>query len=166
MKLFSSKFVRMALGLSLTLVAANRAAAQYGGMGGPTGTGGSTPGGTYTPPKGGYGSGAAVGAGVGAAAGAGILFLALHNHGMITGCVLPAEDGLRIVDEKKNTSYALEPGDVYLKAGERVRLRGSKSKKDTGVQSFTAKKLVKDLGACNEAKSSAEAKSSERPSSY
>jgi hypothetical protein len=167
-KSFAANVLRIALGLALTLAVVGRAAAQYGGMGGgTTGTGG-TPGGTYTAPKGGYGNGAAVGAAVGAAAGAGILFLALHNHGTMTGCVQPAEDGLRIVDEKKNASYALRPGDVLVKPGERVQLRGQKSKSDSGVQTFTAKKLVKNLGACGEVKSSSEAQPAkqERASSY
>jgi hypothetical protein len=67
----------------------------------------------------------------------------------VTGCVQPAEDGLRFVDEKKNTSYALVTGDVLLKAGQRVQLRGSKAKNASGVQTLTAKKLVKDLGSCD-----------------
>ena len=106
-------------------------------------------GGTYKPPSGGYSNtGKAVGIGVGAAAGAGVLYLALHKSSL-TGCVQPAEDGLRFVDEKKNTSYALIAGDVLLKAGQRVQLRGSKAKNTSGVQTFTAKKLVKDLGSCD-----------------
>ncbi|HEY1424756.1 MAG TPA: hypothetical protein VGF20_14980 [Candidatus Acidoferrum sp.] len=145
-----NNLVRVTLTLSLTLLAATHAAAQYpGGGGGGTGTPG-TPG--YTPPAGGYGSGKAIGIGVGAgaAAGAGILYLALHNHGMVTGCVQPADDGLRLVDEKqKNKSYALLPGAVILKPGQRVELKGQKSKSDGEIQTFEAKKLVKDLGSCS-----------------
>jgi hypothetical protein len=139
--------VRLALSSSLLLLAASHAAAQYGGGGGSTGGPGS-PG--YTPPPGGYGSGKAVGigVGVGAAAGVGVLFLALHNHGNVSGCVQPTDDGLRLVDEKKNRTYALVPGTVILKPGQRVELKGQKSKSDAGVQSFEAKKLVKDLGSC------------------
>jgi hypothetical protein len=150
MTTFTSRFFRVALGLSLAAIAADRAAAQSypGGM--PGATGGGTSGGTYTAPKGGYSSnGAAIGAGVGAAAGAGILFYALHrHHAGMTACVQPAEDGLRIVDEKKNASYALQPGDVYLKAGQRVQVQGKKSKNAAGVETFAATKLVKDLGTC------------------
>jgi hypothetical protein len=137
--------VRLALSSSLLLLAASHAAAQYGGGGGTTG-GPGTPG--YTPPPGGYGSGKAVGIGVGAAAGVGVLFLTLHNHGNVSGCVQPTDDGLRLVDERKNKTYALVPGAVILKPGQRVELKGQKSKSDAGVQSFEAKKLVKDLGSC------------------
>lgn len=138
-------FLRLALSLSLMLVAATQAAAQYGGGGGTSG-GSGTPG--YTPPTGGYGSGKAIGIGVGAAAGAGVLFLVLHHHGTTTGCVQPADDGLRLLDEKKNKSYALVAGAVSLKPGQRVVLRGQKSKSEAGAQTFRATKLVKDLGVC------------------
>jgi|SRR5882762_9579160 len=54
----------------------------------------------------------ASGIGAGAAAGAGMLFLVLHHRGHVTGCVRPADDGLCLLDEKKNESYAPVPGDV------------------------------------------------------
>lgn len=145
-KSIASNVIRIALGLSVALVATGRASAQYGGG---TGSTGGTGGGTYTAPGGGYGSsGKAIGIGVGAAAGAGLLFLALH-HSSVTGCVQPAEDGLRFVDEKRNTSYSLTAGGVSLKAGQRVQLQGKKSKSTSGGQTFVAKKLVKDLGSCS-----------------
>lgn len=137
--------LRFVVGFSLPLLAASQAAAQYGGGGGTMG--GGTPG--YTPPKGGYSSAKGAGIGAGAAAGAGVLFLALHHRGFVTGCVQPAEDGLRLVDEKKNLSYALVSGDVYLKPGQRVELKGQKSKSESGTQTFEPKKLIKDLGTCS-----------------
>jgi len=139
----SKNFVPVALGLSLLFLTAGQATAQYGGGGG-----GGTGGGTYTAPAGGYSSAKGAGIGAGAAAGAGVLFLALHYHGRVTGCVQPGDDGLRLLDEKNNKSYALVPGDVYVKPGQRVLLKGKTSKGDGGAQKFTAKKLIKDLGAC------------------
>lgn len=137
---------RLTLGLALALFLASQASAQYGGGGG-TG-GGGTGSGTYTAPPGGYSSAKGAGIGAGAAAGAGILFLTLHYHGRITGCVEPGDDGLRLLDEKNKKSYALVAGDVYLKPGQLVQLKGKKSKNDAGAETFTAKKLVKDLGTC------------------
>src|SRR5215471_3797592 len=93
MKRISGRIARVLLAAAVAALAAGRAVAQYpgGGMGGSGGSGG----GTYTP-GGGYGSsGKAIGIGVGAAAGAGLLFLAMHK-GSVTGCVQPAEDGLRL----------------------------------------------------------------------
>ena len=141
----TKNFLRFALGFSFALLVGSQAAGQYGG-GGDT-MGGGTPG--YTPPKGGYSSAKGAGIGAGAAAGAGVLFLALHHRGYVTGCIQPADDGLRLLDEKKNESYTLVPGEVYLKAGQRVELKGQKSKNDSGTRTFEPKKLVKDLGTCS-----------------
>jgi hypothetical protein len=138
--------VRIALGICLTAFLASSALAQYGGGMG-TGTPG-TPG--YVAPTSGYGSGKAIGIGVGAAAaGAGVLFLALHHHGVVTGCVRQTDDGLRLVDEKKNKSYALESGSVALKPGDRVELKGKKSSGSGGAQMFEPTKVVKSLGSCS-----------------
>ena len=139
--------VRIALGICLTAFLTSSALAQYGGgMGTWTGTPG-TPG--YVAPTSGYGSGKAIGIGVGAAAaGAGVLFLVLHHHGGVTGCVRQTDDGLRLVDEKKNKSYALEAGSVDLKPGDRVELKGRKSSGNGGAQIFEPTKVVKSLGSC------------------
>jgi hypothetical protein len=137
------------MGICLTALLASSAFAQYGsgGTGMGTGTPG-TPG--YVAPKSGYGSsGKAIGIGVGAAAaGAGTLFLVMHHHGAVTGCVRQTDDGLRLVDEKKNKSYALEPGSVDVKAGERVELKGKKSSGNGGALMFEPTKVVKNLGSC------------------
>jgi hypothetical protein len=144
----SKGLLRLVLSLSLVLLAAAQASAQYGGgSGGGTGTPG-TPG--YVPPSNGYGSGKAIGIGVGAAAGgAGILFLALHHRGMVSGCVQPADDGLRLVDEKNKKSYVLAGNALILKPGQRVELKGQKATNESGSQTFEARKLVKDLGSCS-----------------
>ena len=149
-------FARVALFLALALVCAGRVSAQYGGGTGSGGTGsggGGTP--PYVGPKGGYGSGAAAGIGAGAAAGAGAVLLAVHYHGRVTGCVQNAEDGLRFVDDKKGVSYSLDSGDVLLKAGQHVQLKGSKAMPAAGTPSFRAKKLIKDLGSCGAAATAA-----------
>jgi len=146
-------FVRVTLFLALALVCAGRASAQYGGGSGSGGTGSGGGSGTppYVAPKGGYGSGAAAGVGAGAGAGVAAIFLAAHYHGRVTGCVQNAEDGLRFVDDKKGVSYSLDSGDVFLKAGQHVQLKGSKATPAAGVPSFKAKKLIKDLGSCGAA---------------
>jgi hypothetical protein len=140
--------MRIGLGICLTALLAGSALAQYGGGG--TGTGSGTPGTPgYVAPKNGYGSGKAIGIGVGAAAaGAGTLFLVMHNRGSVTGCVRQTDDGLRLVDEKKNKSYALEAGSMGLKPGDHVQLKGKKSSGDGGAQMFEPTKVVKNLGTC------------------
>jgi hypothetical protein len=45
--------------------------------------------------------------------------------------------------------YSIVPGSVDLKPGQLVQLKGKKSNDGAGAESFQAKKLVKDLGACS-----------------
>lgn len=146
-RFLAKSVLRLVLCSALVFLAAGQAFAQYGGGG--TGGGGTGSSGTYMAPKGGYGSATGAAIGAGAAAGVGTLFLALHYHGRMSGCVQPAADGLRLLDEKNDKSYALVPGDVYLKPGQRVQLKGKISKNDSGTETFTAKKLAKDLGPCS-----------------
>ena len=137
--------LRLALGLCLTAALSASASAQYGGPG--MGPAPGTPG--YVAPKSGNGSGKAIGIGVGAAAGVGVLFLALHHHGAVTGCVRQTDDGLSLVDEKKNKSYSLAGSSVALKPGDRVELKGKKSSGKSGNEMFEATKVVKNLGSCS-----------------
>jgi len=139
--------LRLALGICLTAALSATASAQYGGGGMGTGTPG-TPG--YVPPKSGYSNGKAIGIGVGAAAGgAAVLFLALHHHGAVTGCVRKTDDGLALVDDKKNKSYSLEGSSVALNPGDRVELKGKKFSGNSGNEMFEATKVVKNLGSCS-----------------
>jgi hypothetical protein len=127
---------RFTCGVFFTLLLSGSAFAQYGG-----GTGSSSPS---------YGSGKAVAAGIGAAgAGAGILYLALHHRGSLTGCVQGGNDAWTLVDEKNHQTYSLQPGGSDLQSGQRVELKGKKSKGAMGAQSFQVSKVVKNLGDCN-----------------
>jgi hypothetical protein len=88
------KTVRFAVGISLAMLLADPAFAQYGGGGMGTGSAGNGS------PS--YGSGKAIGIGVGAAAaGAGVLYLALHRGSSVTGCVQSGDDGLILVYDRK-----------------------------------------------------------------
>ena len=137
--------------LLLASVSCISAMAQYTGM---PGTG--TTNGTYTAPKGGYGSGAAIGIGLGAAAGAGVAYWALHNRPSVIGCVQRSEQGNAIFNEKDGKLYHLLPdSDVALKPGERVALKGKKTEDQPGKYAFAARKVVKDYGACESGKASA-----------
>jgi hypothetical protein len=153
--------IRFVAGISLALLLSGPAFAQYGGGGMGTGTSGSGTSG-YGAPS--YGSGKAIGIGVGAAAaGAGVLYLALHHGSSVTGCVRSGDDGLNLVDDKNKKSYVLLPGGADVRPGERVELKGKKSTEEGKGQTFQARKLVKNLGACGTP--SAEAASSFRSAS-
>jgi len=112
--------------------------------------GGST-GGVYTAPKGGYSSSTGIAIGAGAAAGAGLAYLALRNHATMMGCVEASSDGRKLMNEKDQKTYALiASNDVVLAPGERVALKGKKTKDDSGKPTFEVHKLVKDYGSCKQ----------------
>jgi hypothetical protein len=97
----------------------------------------------------GYGSsGKAIGIGVGAAAGgAGLLYLVMHHHGSLEGCVSQSAGKFNLTDGKGKTySLLADPGDV--KPGERLQLSGKKSTGVDGVSTFEVKKVLKDKGSC------------------
>ncbi len=119
--------------------------AQYGG-GGTTGTG---TGGTSTG-SGSYGSGAAIGIGLGVATAVGIAISALHNHGSMVGCVQSSGDGIALVDEKEKRSYSLAGSSTSLKAGQRVGVKGKKTKDSSGSRVFQVQKVARIYGSCNE----------------
>jgi len=119
--------------------------AQYGGGGS---MGGTSSGGVYTAPKGGYSSATGIAIGAGAAAGAAIAYLALHKSSIV-GCVQATDGGFQMTDGKGHT-YALNSEDVDLKPGEKVQLKGKKTTSQSGKMAFDVRGLGKDYGACNQ----------------
>ena len=125
----------------LALIPATAIAQYGGGMGGGMGP---YPAGTHPS----YGSkGAVIGGVAGGAAGAGLLYFALRNRATLTGCV--GGDGDKLVNEKDNRTYTLANKGEALRPGERVEVRGKKTKKDeSGEPVFQVHKMTKDLGSC------------------
>ncbi len=124
----------------LALIPATAIAQYGGGMGGGTGP---YPAGTHPS----YGSkGAVIGGVAGGAAGAGLLYFALRNRATLTGCV--GGDGDKLVNEKDNRTYTLANKGDALRPGERVEVRGKKTKDESGEPVFQVHKMTKDLGSC------------------
>lgn len=140
--------VSIVVPLSAALMFCGAVSAQYGG-GGTVGTGGATGTGTAGSPS--YGSnGKAIGIGIGAAAGgAALLYLGLHHHGSIGGCVSESNDKLSFTDDKSGKTYSLLSDSSDLKPGERFQLSGKRSTDTQGMPTFEVKKVVKDLGSCH-----------------
>lgn len=135
-------------GLSLGAALSGSALGQYGGGGGAMG---GSNGGVYTAPKGGYSSSTGIAIGAGAAAGVGLAYLALHNRSTMVGCVEASSDGTKLMSEKDKNTYALiASNDVVLAPGERVALKGKKTKDDSGKPTFEVHKMVKDYGSCKQ----------------
>lgn len=88
-----------------------------------------------------------------AVVGAGIVVLVIilvhksHNSAVITGCLSAAAGGLSLTDEKDKRVYGLSTNPPGVKAGERMRLKGKRTKVN-GAPSFEARAVVKDLGPC------------------
>ena len=104
--------------------------------------------GGYTPPSGGYSSGTGIAIGAGAAAGVALAYLALHKSSVV-GCIEPSADGMKLMNEKDKKTYSLEGHRGDLKPGERVQLRGKRTKSNAGDLAFHVQKLSKDYGPCN-----------------
>lgn len=126
----------------ITMTACTCAFAQYGG-----GTGSAASGGTYNPSGKSYGNGAAIGGAVAAGAGAGALLLFLHHrHAAVVGCVAP--DGKSLTDDKGKHTYQLT-GET-IAPGERVSVKGKKSKGPSGIDELDVVSVNKDLGQCEQ----------------
>jgi hypothetical protein len=151
---------KLAGALSICLVMAATASAQYGGgttggtTGGATGTG-TTGSGT---PNYNYGSGKAIGIGIGAAAGAAaaVALLVHHHHkakskaqALLIGCTQPAATGISLKSDQDGQTYLLVSKKRALQAGERVELAGALKSDASGVSAFRVKDVVTDFGACS-----------------
>ena len=142
------RLVRCILVVVLCATGSTLGLAQYGT--GSTSTSGSTGGTASTGSAGSYGSGAGIGIGIGAAAaGAALIYWATHHKTTLVGCVLSGDDGMTLKNERDHRTYALSPGSESLKPGERVELKGKKTKDDSGRKIFRVQKVAKNLGACN-----------------
>jgi hypothetical protein len=69
---------------------------------------------------------------------------------VITGCVVPAANGMTVTDEEDKKTYALSGEVKDIKPGDRMSLEGRKVKaKDRNNPStWTAERVIKDFGAC------------------
>ena len=99
-------------------------------------------------------NGTIVGVIVGAVAAVAIVaYVVIHESTKkrsITGCVIPAENGMSVTDEKDKRSYVLSGDTADIKAGDRVTLQGKRIKpKDAGKPvAWETKTISKDFGGC------------------
>jgi hypothetical protein len=88
---------------------------------------------------------AAIGAGIAIGI---ILAVGHHNHNM-TGCAASGPDGLQLLSESDQQTYALVGNVAGIKAGDRVRVSGKKQKTGAGgSRQLLVDKLGKDFGPC------------------
>ena len=87
---------------------------------------------------------AAIGAGIAIGV---ILAVGHHNHN-VTGCAAAGPEGLQLLSEGDQQTYALVGNVGGIKAGERVRVSARKQKSGSGgTRQLLVDKLTKDFGA-------------------
>ena len=89
----------------------------------------------------------AAGVGVGAIVGV-TVYLVLHRQTTIEGCVVTAGKVTKMTNEKDHQTYELVAGDIALRGGQKLRVKGKKGKRVAAVRSFRLKTVVADEGAC------------------
>ena len=99
-------------------------------------------------------NGPVVGPIVGAAAGVVILIVVAVHYSKkraITGCMAAAGNGMTITDEKDKKIYLLSGNTTGLKAGDRMTVKGKKTKQTTSDMplGWKASEVSKDLGVCH-----------------
>jgi hypothetical protein len=82
-----------------------------------------------------------------------VAYVAIHESSKkrsITGCVILADNGMSMTDEKDKHSYALSGNTGDIKPGDRMTLQGKKIKpKDAGQPVlWETKTISKDFGVC------------------
>ena len=95
--------------------------------------------------------GVAVGAAAAIAVGTIVIVEVHKSHHTLKGCVTSTPDGLQLLNEGNRRIYALTGVTTNVKAGDIIRVHGSKMKhgKDVaGDQDFAVEKVVRDYGAC------------------
>jgi hypothetical protein len=98
-------------------------------------------------------SGAAV-AGAGIGVGAAVVIVAVlavnHSHHTLTGCAFNGPNGLKLKTSDSKT-YSIEGDAAGIKAGDKIKVHGSKVKKPKAAgddQTFAVDKVSKDYGPC------------------
>jgi len=70
-----------------------------------------------------------------------------HKKLAITGCVISAQNGLSLTDEKDTRIYILSGDPVGIKPGDRMTLEGNRKHRDNTLV-FEAHRVIKDFDGC------------------
>jgi hypothetical protein len=74
-----------------------------------------------------------------------------HNHHLMSGCVVSGSNGPELQTSDSKT-IELQGESTGIKAGDRIKVHGSKVKKSrgaTGLDVFRVDQLKKDYGLCH-----------------
>jgi hypothetical protein len=91
----------------------------------------------------------AIGYGAIAAGAVTLIYFSIHEGHFIKGCTVSSQSGLQLQDEGNNRTYMLLGVTAKIQPGDRIRLNGKKSTKDSsGNRNFLVQQIVKDCGHC------------------
>jgi hypothetical protein len=102
--------------------------------------------------------GIAAGAVAGTALVVGTVVAANHEHHILEGCVSSGPAGLQLTRDSDKRVFFLVSAPADLQPGEKVKLHGTKRKKQKGSpgnQQFVVEKVTKDFGKCEASLSAA-----------
>jgi hypothetical protein len=102
-------------------------------------------------PSGGQITAAAVGVGAAVAVTVIVIVEVHRSHHSLKGCVSSGPNGFQVQTPDDSKTYALAGDTANIKAGELVRLHGTKAKKvkgSPGDRTFTVEKINRDYGPC------------------
>jgi hypothetical protein len=77
-----------------------------------------------------------------------VVYLVIPKQKTIEGCVESTDGVSTLSDEKDHRVYVLVTDEVLVQPGQRLKLKGKKSKDNSGTRQLRVKKLVKNEGAC------------------
>jgi hypothetical protein len=77
-----------------------------------------------------------------------VVYYSTHHGRTLRGCAVSSPGGMELMNEGDQQTYALTGETAVIKAGDRVRVSGKKTKGDPNHRQFVVKKLSKDYGAC------------------
>jgi hypothetical protein len=79
-----------------------------------------------------------------------ILIIHYSKKRSITGCVMPAPNGMTLTDEKDKHTYVLSGVTTGVKQGDRMKLQGKKDKPKDPNETLVweTKDVAKDYGVC------------------
>jgi hypothetical protein len=73
----------------------------------------------------------------------------LLRKASITGCAVSNQNGLELGNESDRQSYMLIGDTADIKAGDRIRVKGKKKRKDSSAgREFFVQELAKNYGPC------------------
>jgi hypothetical protein len=74
--------------------------------------------------------------------------LSVRRNPTVTGCAADGPGGLQLQNEGDQQTFLLTGDTVGIKAGDRVKVQGKKSKDPSGNRHFLVEKFKKDYGTC------------------